>query len=163
MFCFRITMEISKTSFYLLSFVAQRLMGRCWPPGTSWVGTSRSLLISYPLAGRLLAGWLAGFIHFAIDLLLSWFKNKPKQNEKDKKRVPGGGGTFKKNDKKLIKKVPKKPSSLAKTEVLHKNVFFYSKIPPSLPKTEVLHEKLETVLLMVFWNLCSRPPTSPNF
>ena len=67
----------------------------------------------------------------------------------------------------MTKKVPKRPPSPAKTEVLHKKiVYFYSKIPPSLaknrsfaykndkkvpkkvpkrppspPKTEVLHEK----------------------
>ena len=56
-----------------------------------WVPAG-SLLTSYPLAGHLLAGWLACFIHFAIDLLLSWIKNKP-------------------NDKKLIKKLPKRAPS----------------------------------------------------
>ena len=72
--------------------------GRSWPP-TLW-------LVIYWLAG-----WLAGFIHFAIDLLLLWFKNKPKQNEKEKKKD------------KWTKKLPKTEKTSPELEVLdEKNI-----------------------------------------
>ena len=47
-------------------------LGSVGPKGAGWVPAG-SLLTSL-LAGFLLAGWLAGLIHFATDLLLPWFK-----------------------------------------------------------------------------------------
>ena len=42
--------------------------------GASWMENSRVAIDLPALASRQLAGWLASFIHFAINLLLSWFR-----------------------------------------------------------------------------------------
>ena len=59
-------------------------LGSVGPKGAGWVPAG-SLLTSL-LAGCLLAGWLAGLIHFATDLLLPWFKGLGTKRQKISKK-----------------------------------------------------------------------------
>ena len=103
-----------------------------WCVGLGSVGSKRAgwvpagSLLTSPLAGCLLAGWLAGLINFATDLLLPWFK--------------GLGTKRQKNDKKGTKKSthPLKNVKFC----IKKEFIFTQKEHPAPQKTEILYEKM---------------------